>query len=659
MLSFFRQGLRDIGIAAKLYLGFGFILLMAALVALSGSYGMYDAQQRMEQTVVASELDDAMNAASVARLSYLSTGEQRFIADNERHLAGLFAAITEARQLDWSPEGIAALNGIVSSAQQYGEFRKALVRQREEREQIRGQWTGAVAQLQASTEALRQRLVAEANQNWSLPADSTQEASRLTAQLELQGANMHTHLLELVLEQTDAAEARVFNALAGMQATSQALVAQLSGESAALARAIPQQLNDIRARVGNYMPAVRDVQEANRAMNAVAGTLNKAAAEIYEQGLLTTQKTISRAVLTMLIIAGAALVLGVLMAWLTARQITRPLAHTVAIAGRIAEGDLTAEFDTSRRDELGQLLRAMQTMQTFLSRTVASVRSSVNEINGGAHEIAAGNADLSSRSEEQAASIEQTAASMEELAVTVKNNAESAHEASRLAASVSDVATRGGTSVEQVVATMGGISESSRKVAEIVGVIESIAFQTNILALNAAVEAARAGEQGKGFAVVATEVRSLAQRSAGAAKEIKDLIQESVDRVGQGSRQVEDAAGTMREIVAAVNRVTGLVHDIAAASEQQAGGIEQVNQAMGQMDTATQQNAALVEEAAAASASLEEQAVRLEQAVAIFRLRSSVVVNEHEKTLASPGRSPMVGSREAARGRLAMQFKPA
>ncbi len=302
------------------------------------------------------------------------------------------------------------------------------------------------------------------------------------------------------------------------------------------------------------------------------------------------------------------------------RSITTSLRDAVDMARRVADGDLGTTIVVDRHDETGRLLQALAEMQGALRGVVSDVRSSVKGIATAANEIAAGNADLSSRTEEQASSLEETASSMEELTSTVKQNAENARQANQLANGASKVAVRGGQVVSQVVETMGGITASSKKIADIIGVIDGIAFQTNILALNAAVEAARAGEQGRGFAVVASEVRSLAQRSAAAAKEIKALIEDSVGKVESGARLVDEAGKTMDEIVSSVQRVTDIMADIAAASQEQGSGIEQVNRAITQMDQVTQQNAALVGEASAAAESLKEQSVRLAQAVAVFRV---------------------------------------
>jgi methyl-accepting chemotaxis protein len=333
-----------------------------------------------------------------------------------------------------------------------------------------------------------------------------------------------------------------------------------------------------------------------------------------------TEKAFRTGTLSVLALTAAGIVLAVAMGVVLARSIARPLAASVRIADAVADGDLSVDIHPEGSDEVARLQRALQQMVLGLRKVVSTVRVGVDSVAVSSSQIASGNQDLSNRTELQASNLEQTAASMEQLSSTVKQNAESARQANQLAAAASEVAGRGGQAVGQVVDTMGLIQASSRRIAEIIGVIDGIAFQTNILALNAAVEAARAGEQGRGFAVVAGEVRNLAQRSAQAAREIKSLIADSVDKVDSGSRQVAEAGRTMDDLVLQVRRVTDLLGEIAAATLEQNSGIDLVNNAVSQLDQMTQQNAALVEQSAAASSSLREQAGQLAQAVAIFKL---------------------------------------
>jgi methyl-accepting chemotaxis protein len=319
-------------------------------------------------------------------------------------------------------------------------------------------------------------------------------------------------------------------------------------------------------------------------------------------------------------LAACAALLGAAISWLLTRGIVRPIREAVSVAETVAGGDLTRSIVASTNDETGALLRALRHMNDSLVGIVSQVRGGTDTIATASREISAGNLDLSSRTEQQAGALEETAASMEELTTTVRQNADNARQANQLAITASEVATQGGAVVGEVITTMGAINDSASRIVDIIGVIDGIAFQTNILALNAAVEAARAGEQGRGFAVVASEVRNLAQRSAAAAKEIKELITASVANVDAGAKLVDQAGATMEQVVGSIRRVTDIMAEITSASQEQTGGIEQVNQAIGQMDSVTQQNAALVEEAAAAAASMQDQAGKLAEVVSVFKL---------------------------------------
>jgi methyl-accepting chemotaxis protein len=356
---------------------------------------------------------------------------------------------------------------------------------------------------------------------------------------------------------------------------------------------------------------------------------------IYESSVALGQKQMAAS----LILMSISLVLLLAFTFALIRGILRSLATAQQVAATIAGGDLSSTIDASQKDEVGQLLLSMKNMNTSLAEIVGNVRVSTDSIATAAKEIAQGNAELSSRTEQQASSLEETASSMEQMSATVKQNAENAKLANQLAESASDIAVKGGVVVDKVVDTMASISESSKKIVDIISVIESIAFQTNILALNAAVEAARAGEHGRGFAVVAGEVRNLSQRSSTSAKDIKALIDDSVSKVNAGSKLVDQAGTTMTEVVTSIKRVTDIMSEISAASSEQSAGIDQVNQAITQMDDVTQQNAAQVEEAAAAAEAMEEQAQVLQQAVSIFKLD-----NVDESTQPSAHTKPMLAS---------------
>ena len=377
----------------------------------------------------------------------------------------------------------------------------------------------------------------------------------------------------------------------------------------------------------------RIVSDLNGVIAGIETRLNDAGSEV--DVVLADSKTLVSA------IALFSLLLGALVAYRVTAGIVRPLARASAFAQAIAVGDLTRDIDAASRDEIGALMAALGNMKDGLAKIVGDVRAGTDVISTSSGEIAAGNMDLSSRTEQQAAAIEESAASIDALSNTVRNNADNARHGNQVAAAASDIAVQGGAVVAQVVATMGDINESSNRIVDIIAVIDGIAFQTNILALNAAVEAARAGEQGRGFAVVAGEVRTLAQRSASAAKEIKSLIDTSVGKVDAGTKLVNEAGRTIDEVVTSVRRVSGIMAEIAAASHEQSEGIQQVNEAIRQMDRVTQQNAALVEEAAAATDAMQTQARQLAQTVGVFRVVAHGAGRQGGAARRTPARAPI------------------
>ena len=460
-------------------------------------------------------------------------------------------------------------------------------------------------------------------------------------------------------------------------ALQQKLAAKFSEESSADEKNL---LNQVKEAENTAMPAIAKASALYLANNAMDATrvmikeirpaqkkwlgaldqLGKLEDKQNAQSQVDAEAAFASARNFMLVLLGLAVAIGIVAATAITRGLLKQLGgepgYTAKIAGSIAEGDLSIAIDTKSTDR-GSLLTEMKQMRNSLVDIVSQVRRGTHTITTASREIAAGNTDLSSRTELQASSLEKTASAMEELTSTVKQNADNAREANQLAATASDVARKGGDVVSQVVGTMGEINSSASKIADIIGVIDGIAFQTNILALNAAVEAARAGEQGRGFAVVASEVRNLAQRSAAAAKEIKQLIGDSVEKIGRGSKLVGQAGQTMDEVVASVKRVTDIMSDIASASAEQSAGIEQVNLSIIEMDGMTQQNAALVEEAAAAFQSLQDQAAELQRVVSIFKLAEgeepvvaeapapaapgrAVVVSQAKPQLKKPGQRP-------------------
>ena len=391
-------------------------------------------------------------------------------------------------------------------------------------------------------------------------------------------------------------------------------------------RAILRQLADNRDEPRQkelFVVFYKQYQDSRALFGKAEGTLNeiiKLNNGVADASVKDGSAAVIRSESLMVILGLLASALGIGCAAYITRAITQPINSAVKVAQTVASGDLTSQIEVHTTEETGQLLQALKDMNSSLVNIVGQVRSGTETIATASSEIASGNLDLSSRTEEQASSLEETASSMEELTSTVRQNADNAQQANQLALSASGVAVKGGDVVGKVVETMDAINDSSRKIVDIISVIDGIAFQTNILALNAAVEAARAGEQGRGFAVVATEVRNLAQRSAAAAKEIKTLIGDSVVAVDAGSKLVAEAGSTMAEIVSSVQRVTDIMAEISLATQEQSSGIDQINQAIGQMDQVTQQNAALVEEAAAAAESLQEQSGQLAGVVSVFKL---------------------------------------
>jgi methyl-accepting chemotaxis protein len=493
------------------------------------------------------------------------------------------------------------------------------------RQQVEAVQTAQLAQLQTIEAATQWAGLTETNATRTMMSADAQLSSKLKGDMDDTSAR--------ISELQKAIEARITQPeeRAGLDRVAEARKAYLDLRNQVLAQrgdgAVPEdQVQAVRRRLNDYVKAQRDFVAQQHA-------------QATQQSVATAEQRMA----TVYIVIGVMALLGALMLVSTAlsvRAIIAPLHAARSAIDRIAGGDLTGQVDTSRGDEIGELMRGLERMTASLRQLVTEVRSGAASMQIASAEIASGNADLSSRTEQTASSLQATAGSMSQLTVTVQQSADAAAQANQLASSAADTAERGGEVVSQVVTNMENIAASSRKIGDIIGVIDGIAFQTNILALNAAVEAARAGEQGRGFAVVAGEVRALAQRSAGAAREIKSLIGASMDTVEQGSRLVQDAGVTMTDLVASVRRVTDIIGEISASAREQNEGIRQVNHAVTRLDEMTQQNAALVEESAAAADSMREQAQRLNQLVLKFEVGTHEGIGVAIRAAATPVTRP-------------------
>ncbi|WP_374315519.1 methyl-accepting chemotaxis protein [Aquabacterium sp.] len=482
-------------------------------------------------------------------------------------------------------------------------------------------WRSAATQKEAEAQMSQAAAKLKAVQDWATMSELT--ITRATAAVLSKDPNVGIQFKDI----NDKAIAEITELKKQIEAMdlTEADRAQMTkiGELRATVLAAHKKSADLKA-AGDDEGALREFKEHFRPAVDVYAQGLRDFAHMQEEQSATLRVQVAEARRTTVVMAAVMIVvvlaIVVVGAHFLIRSIKAPLSHAVDVAQRIAEGDLSVQVHIVRHDEVGQMLQALKGMTTSLSSLVGDVRYSTDSISTASSEIATGNQDLSARTEQTASNLQETASSMEQLTGTVKQSADAARQANQLASSASTAAQRGGDVVAQVVTNMDSIATASRKISDIIGVIDGIAFQTNILALNAAVEAARAGEQGRGFAVVASEVRSLAQRSAEAAKEIKSLIADSAEKVDAGSRLVSDAGATMQDIVTSIQRVTDMMAEITASAAEQSDGISQVNQAVTQLDNMTQQNAALVEQSAAAASSLRQQAEHLAQVVSVFRL---------------------------------------
>ncbi|MGM3191301.1 methyl-accepting chemotaxis protein [Dickeya dadantii subsp. dieffenbachiae] len=623
----FSSTIKNTKISHKLYLGFGVVLLLVVMASSLSAIRFRDIRDIYDKTNLIYNINIEVFQAKINRLKYFYTPDdstQTVLTGFVKHAAELTQS---AHTLSWHSDELGYINDLdkimVDFQKSVADMSSATQQVVALRKQI------ATLNAQDAVKSFRDGL-----QNQQLDSALFQRVDELAYAT----ASLKNLSYELQLTGTDDA-AKAFNSrYAEVQKTYQTLLPTLSGDTQQLAEALWKYTGQYAAQNQDYSRAWSDLKKAE---NAVKTGGDKSSAVI--KSLITTVKNQNDALAygsanITLLIGLIAVVIGILIAVYIIRQITRPVMHNLMLAERIASGDLTATIEVDRHDELGKLTAAMAAMNDRLRQMISDVRDSVGHVTHSAADIAAGNSDLASRTEQQSAAVVQTAASMEELTSTVKNNTENARHASQIASDASQNAHKGGEVVQNVVKTMDDIAASSRKIADITAVINSIAFQTNILALNAAVEAARAGEQGRGFAVVAGEVRNLSQRSSQAAKDIAALIAESVERTNAGSTLVAKAGQTMESIVNSVSRVNDIMGEISSASEEQSRGIEQISLAITELDSTTQQNAALVSQSSSAANALEEQAMLLEKLVATFRLSESSAPSARPAQLNNPRR---------------------
>lgn len=611
----------NLKVSKKLFFGFSIVLLVTLAILVSGLLGLANIQDKVRKNGHTTDLFNALSEVRLGRTNFQYTLDQKYLDQINVATKRMQGIAVEMDTLSWSQEGKKALDDTVNAVNSY------------------------VASLEPFTKALSEKKISEQKLNTQGLCDNSELASTLSrngtldaqhalvaAQIAFIMSDIDSQMSLYKQHPTDELMNGIRKRLETAKSDTGQLLLVASEDQKVWLQSGRENMQSVAAELVNYK-SVWDQQAAlSDTLTGKAVTLTQAIQTLFSMQQKKVTDTVESVQLQMGIVAVIGIALGVLLAMGITLSVTRPLNETLRVAELIARGDLTSTLTSTRRDEPGLLMQAVSTMNSNLKNIINDVRDGVDSVARSSSEIAAGNMDLSARTEQQSAAVVETAASMEELTSTVALNAENANHARLLADEASQNATEGSTISLQVIETMKSVRDSSHRISEITTVINSIAFQTNILALNAAVEAARAGDQGKGFAVVAAEVRTLAQRSAQSAKEIENLINESVVYVDNGFHLVESAGVAMTRIETSVSQVRDIMNEIAAATDEQSRGISQIAQAMAEMDTTTQQNAALVEESSAAASSLEEQAVQLEKVVSIFRVSNdqSAIARNHK-----------------------------
>ncbi|CAM8404342.1 methyl-accepting chemotaxis protein [Enterobacter asburiae] len=593
----------------KLFFGFSLVLLVTIAILISGFLGLSNIQDKVDKNGHTADMFNALSQVRLGRTNFQYTLDQKYLEQTNAGTQRMQTIVASMEKLPWSPEGKKALDDTANAVNSY------------------------VATLLPFTKSLSEKRISEQKLNTQGLCDNSVLASALSrngtldsqhtliaAQIAFTMSDIDTQVTLYKQHPGDKLMKGIRERLDSAKSDTEQLLPVATREQKVWLQSGLEDMENVEAELQNYQNVWNKQSTLSDTLTGKAITLTHAIQTLFSLQQKKVADTVDSVQLQMGIVAAIGLALGIFLAMGITLSITRPLNETLRVAEQIASGDLTSTLTSARRDEPGLLMQAVATMNANLQNIINDVRNGVDSVARSSSEIAAGNMDLSSRTEQQSAAVVETAASMEELTSTVALNAENANHARRLADEASQNATEGSQLSMKVIDTMKNVRSSSHRISEITSVINSIAFQTNILALNAAVEAARAGDQGKGFAVVAAEVRTLAQRSAQSAKEIENLIKESVVHVDTGFSLVESAGDAMTKIETSVAQVRDIMNEIAAATDEQSRGISQIAQAMAEMDTTTQQNAALVEESSAAASSLEAQAVQLEKVVSIFRV---------------------------------------
>ncbi|ESN16360.1 hypothetical protein L370_02433 [Enterobacter sp. MGH 24] len=593
----------------KLFFGFSLVLLVTIVILISGFLGLSNIQDKVDKNGHTADMFNALSQVRLGRTNFQYTLDQKYLEQTNAGTQRMQSIVASMEKLPWSPEGKKALDDTANAVNSY------------------------VATLLPFTKSLSEKRISEQKLNTQGLCDNSVLASALSrngtldsqhtliaAQIAFTMSDIDTQVTLYKQHPGDKLMKGIRERLDSAKSDTEQLLPVATREQKVWLQSGLEDMENVAAELQNYQNVWNKQSTLSDTLTGKAITLTHAIQTLFSLQQKKVADTVDSVQLQMGVVAAIGLALGIFLAMGITLSITRPLNETLRVAEQIASGDLTSTLTSARRDEPGLLMQAVATMNANLQNIINDVRNGVDSVARSSSEIAAGNMDLSSRTEQQSAAVVETAASMEELTSTVALNAENANHARRLADEASQNATEGSQLSMKVIDTMKNVRSSSHRISEITSVINSIAFQTNILALNAAVEAARAGDQGKGFAVVAAEVRTLAQRSAQSAKEIENLIKESVVHVDTGFSLVESAGDAMTKIETSVAQVRDIMNEIAAATDEQSRGISQIAQAMAEMDTTTQQNAALVEESSAAASSLEAQAVQLEKVVSIFRV---------------------------------------